>query len=83
MVTAINVRKVIYGFVWFRSPQYFVRKCAGNVMLHATHTHAHHACTRTPHTHTHWCLRTLPAASVIDADLNRAILTRFIVGFLR
>jgi len=35
MVTAINVRKVIYGFVWFRSPQYFVRKYAGNVMLHA------------------------------------------------
>jgi hypothetical protein len=37
MVTAINVRKVIYGFVRFRSPQfsYSVRKYAGNVMLHA------------------------------------------------
>jgi hypothetical protein len=35
MVTAINVRMVIYEFVWFRSPQCFVRKYAGNVMLHA------------------------------------------------
>jgi hypothetical protein len=37
MVRAINVRKVIYGFVWFRSPQYFVQKYsyAGSVTLHA------------------------------------------------
>jgi hypothetical protein len=35
MVTVINVRNVIYGFVWFRSPQYYVRKYAGNVMLYA------------------------------------------------
>lgn len=35
MVTVINARNVVYGFVWFRSPQYFVRKYAGNVMLYA------------------------------------------------
>jgi hypothetical protein len=40
MVTAINVRKVIYGFVWFRSPQYLVRRYAGNVMLHARNLRA-------------------------------------------
>ena len=34
MVTVINVRKVIYGFVRFHSPQYSVRKYAGNVWLH-------------------------------------------------
>ena len=65
MVTAINVRKVIYGFVWFRSPQYFVRKYAGNVMLHVTHTHTH------THKHTHIGVsRTQQAAGVIIADLN-------------
>jgi hypothetical protein len=36
---AITVRQVIYEFVWFSNPQYFVLKCVGSVVTFNTNTH--------------------------------------------